>query len=155
MVCKLSTAQLSFRVAHLGLVILLSASRASIATAVEPTKEEIAAKSMWVDRNWRAGHETPPFSFDFQTAARSTFPQSWKRDEIERSVDQNRTELIITWTHEASGLEVRAEAIEYRDFPAIEWTVYFKNNGGKRTPLLQDITGLDLTLTRGDGGEFV
>ncbi|HMO84136.1 MAG TPA: alpha-galactosidase [Lacipirellulaceae bacterium] len=136
-------------------MILLSASRASIATAVEPTKEEIAAKSMWVDRNWRAGHETPPFSFDFQTAARSTFPQSWKRDEIERSVDQNRTELIITWTHEASGLEVRAEAIEYRDFPAIEWTVYFKNNGGKRTPLLQDITGLDLTLTRGDGGEFV
>ena len=55
----------------------------------------------------------------------------------------------MTWTDPASGLEVRCVAVDYADFLAAEWTVYFKNNGKQNTPILEQIQGLDVTLERG------
>ena len=43
----------------------------------------------------------------------------------------------------------------YADFPAAEWTVYFKNTGAKDTPLLEQVQGLDLRLERSAEGEFL
>jgi len=37
-------------------------------------------------------------------------------------------------------------AVDYADFPAFEWTVYFKNPGKQNTPILEKIQGLDVTL---------
>ncbi|MBL9128640.1 MAG: alpha-galactosidase, partial [Verrucomicrobiales bacterium] len=51
--------------------------------------------------------------------------------------------------HAPTGLEVRYVAVEYSDFPVVEWTVYFKNNGGADTPILEDILALDATFGRG------
>jgi alpha-galactosidase len=46
-------------------------------------------------------------------------------------------------------------AVAYRDFPAVEWTVYFKNSGDAATPILEGIQGLDTALARNGEGEFV
>jgi alpha-galactosidase len=54
-----------------------------------------------------------------------------------------------------TSLQLRCVAVEYADFPAIEWTLYFKNTGDKNTPILENIQGLDAAFQRGDGGEFV
>ena len=37
-------------------------------------------------------------------------------------------------------------AVEYRDFPTVEWTLYFKNTGTADTPILADIQALDATF---------
>jgi len=46
-------------------------------------------------------------------------------------------------------------AVEYHDFPTVEWTVYFRNTGTKDTPILADIQALDTSFRRGPKGEFL
>ena len=50
---------------------------------------------------------------------------------------------------------MRCVAVEYSDFPTVEWTVYFKNNGSADTPILSDIRSIDTRFERGAGGEFL
>ena len=60
-----------------------------------------------------------------------------------RRLDENRTEYVQTWTDAATGLQIRCVAIDYNDYPAVEWTVYLKNTGTKNTPVIEKIQGLD------------
>ncbi len=46
---------------------------------------------------------------------------------------------------------IRCVGIEYRDFPLVEWTLYFKNTGTADTPILADIQPLDLQIERPAG----
>ena len=46
---------------------------------------------------------------------------------------------------------VRCVGIEYRDFPTVEWTLYFKNTGVKDTPILENIQALDIRVERKAG----
>jgi alpha-galactosidase len=39
-------------------------------------------------------------------------------------------------------------AVEYRDFPTVEWTLYFKNTGAADTPILENVQALDTRLER-------
>jgi alpha-galactosidase len=45
-------------------------------------------------------------------------------------------------------------AVVYDDFPTVEWTVYFKNEGLKDTPILEKVDALDAQFERGLEGEF-
>jgi hypothetical protein len=38
-----------------------------------------------------------------------------------------------------TGIEVRCVAVEYSDYSAVDWTVYFKNTGTKNTSILKDL----------------
>jgi hypothetical protein len=61
----------------------------------------------------------------------------------------------MTFADPATGLVVTCRAIQYRDFPTVEWTIHIKNGGQEDTPILEDIQALDLRLRRGDKeGEF-
>ena len=42
-------------------------------------------------------------------------------------------------------------AVEYHDFPTVEWTLYFKNTGTADTPILEDIQALDVRLAARPG----
>src|SRR5262249_10515281 len=72
-----------------------------------------------------------------------------------RKLDSNRIQHSVTWTDPRTGLAVRVVGIEYRDYPAVEWTVFFKNNGTSNTPILKDIQALDVVFERGREGEFI
>ncbi len=65
----------------------------------------------------------------------------------------NHTEHVLTWTSDA--LQVRCVAVEYNDYPAVEWTVYLKNIGTASTPILEGIQGLDTRMSREPGSEFI
>ena len=45
--------------------------------------------------------------------------------------------------------------VEYSDYPAVEWTLWLKNNGTNNTPLLRQIHGLDTGFQKTGDGEFV
>ena len=51
----------------------------------------------------------------------------WKSDRRARKLDAQRTEHTLTWTDPKTRLEVRLVGVEYSDYPAVEWTAYFKN----------------------------
>jgi alpha-galactosidase len=64
------------------------------------------------------------------------------------------SERTLVWRDAATGLEVRCVAVEYHDYPTIEWTLHFRNGGTNDTPIIENIEALDIELDRGDTGEF-
>jgi alpha-galactosidase len=61
----------------------------------------------------------------------------------------------LTCTDPKTGLVLKCVAIEYKDFPTVEWTLYFKNTGSSDTPIIESIQALDIHLDRGPEGEFL
>ena len=87
-----------------------------------------------------------PFSFVYDGKKSSEFLTNWKTNRVSKKLDANRTLSTITYLDEKTGLEVSCEVTEFADFPAIEWVVYFKNNGTVDSPFIDDIHALDMTI---------
>jgi len=86
-----------------------------------------------------------PFSFRFGGQDSRDFLPRWKHStEITDAADGRRVSLKCV--DPETGLEVRADAVIYRDFPAIEWVLWLKNGGARPAPLLEDVRALDATL---------
>jgi alpha-galactosidase len=97
----------------------------------------------------------PPFSFVYDGRKSSELLKEWKREHSSRPRDAQRTERTLTWADARTGLQMRCVAVEYADFPTVEWTLHFKNTGTNDTPILSDIQALDLALNRSAEGEFI
>jgi len=89
---------------------------------------------------------TPPFSFTYGGKLSGELLKTWKVQRDSRKLDNYRTQRITTYSDPATGLEVCCEGIQYSDFPVIEWTLYFKNNGRKNTPVLENIQAIDTSF---------
>ncbi len=96
-----------------------------------------------------------PFSFQYADRPSTELLKLWEFDRQSRRLDENRTEHTLVYTDPRSGLVVRAVAVEYHDFPVVEWTLYFKNTGGNSTPILENIQALDTRFERDEDGEFI
>lgn len=115
-------------------------------------------KSQWVKThltNAEQGAKTLPFSFVYDGQPSADFLRTWPHKDETAVLDKNRTQRTSRWTDPKTGLEVRWVATEYADYPAVEWTVYFKNTGKSNTPILENIQGIDTTFHRKAEGEFV
>jgi alpha-galactosidase len=97
----------------------------------------------------------PPFAFRYGDRPSSELLKTWEFSRRERRLDSNRTEYVLTYRDPKTGLVVRCEAIAYADFPTVEWTVYFKNEGTQNTPILEKIQALDTQFERHPEGEFI
>lgn len=96
-----------------------------------------------------------PLSFRYGGQASDDLLPIWRVQTTRRNLDERRTEYTFTWADPKTLLEVRCVAVEYRDFPVVEWTLFFKNNSSIDTPVLESIQALDANLERGSRGEFV
>jgi alpha-galactosidase len=96
-----------------------------------------------------------PFSFRYEGRPAADLLREWLVRRESRKVDEHRIEHLLTWSHPSSNLVVRAAVVEYQSFPAVEWTLFFRNAGKARTGLVEDIQALDTDFSRGGGGEFV
>ena len=96
----------------------------------------------------------PPFVFKYSGKSSTDSLKDWRLARSSRELDARRIEHTLTYTDQATGLQVRCIAVGYRDFPTVEWTIYFKNTGQAETPILSDIQALDLRLQRPSRGEF-
>ncbi len=97
----------------------------------------------------------PPFSFTYDGKPSAELLKSWEIRRETANRDDQRTQHVTTYTDAKTGLQVRWVAIEYGDFPTVEWTLYFKNTGSTDTPILTDIQALDSRFERNSEGEFV
>ncbi len=110
-------------------------------------REPIKQKNEWVGRNLLDEKSNPPFSFTYGGKPSADLLSAWERKVVETKLDEARTERVLTWTDPATGLAVRCRVVEYRDFPVVEWTTWFRNAGKVETPILADIQGLDVAFT--------
>jgi alpha-galactosidase len=97
----------------------------------------------------------PPFSFVYGGRPSAELLKQWPVQRSTRHLDERRTEYTSVYTDPATHLEVRCVAVAYGDFPTSEWTVYFKNGGSQRTPILENIQALDTRFDGSTQGAFL
>ena len=140
---------------------------------IKAMQSELSARDEWVKEH--IAGDVPPFSFMYGKRPSASFLQTWNRS-FTQSVDADTgagtgscgadtcagadigagagtggcgaTRYTASWADPETGLEVTCKAVSYPGYPAIEWTVYFKNNGTEDTPILEDIQGMDIVIKR-------
>lgn len=95
-----------------------------------------------------------PFSFVYGGRSSREILATWER-QSSRALDASAARETIAWREPATGLELRCEIVAYQDFPVVEWTLYFKNGGSEKTPIVEDIRALDARFVRSEPGRFV
>ncbi|MBI2842940.1 MAG: alpha-galactosidase [Armatimonadetes bacterium] len=160
------------RMARLPVVAGIALCLAVPALGLAPTADELS-----LSRNWAAAKlqgslggaqqnaglaivdsVEPPFSFVYGGQSSTDLLKTWKVERSTRKLDKNRAQYTCTYTDPKTGLVVRCVAVEYSDYPTVEWTVYFKNAGSADTPILENIQALDIRLrqdTSTQDNEFV
>ena len=99
---------------------------------------------------WNAIFPAPPNSRSLLCLAGETIngiPAAWQPLEQRRRVDANIIERVFEGNDPATGLNVRVECTEYKDYPVVEWVAWFTNTGNQPTPLLQDILAMDASFS--------
>ena len=108
-----------------------------------------------VDSREKASDTKPFFSFVYAGQPSSQCLDSWNRSWGETYLDADRTQHTLTYTDPQTGLVVRCDAVKWENYPIVEWTLYFKNEGATDTPLIESIQALDVTFERGPDGEYL
>jgi alpha-galactosidase len=109
-------------------------------------------------KSWEASHlgqnAALPFSFTYDGKASAELLPKWRSETAEKKLDSSRLQLTVTYTDPRTGLAVRLVAIDYADYPTVEWKLYLKNTSSADTPIIADLKALDVTFRRGQG-EFL
>jgi alpha-galactosidase len=120
------------------------------AGAVPPTPVEMAEARQWAAAKFvdagKTGSAETFFSFTYDGKPSAGFLGMWDLKRTVRPLDAQRTEHTLTYFDSKSGLLIRCVGVENHAFPTVEWTLYFKNTGGKDTPILSDIQALDAII---------
>ncbi len=87
----------------------------------------------------------PPFSFKYGGQFSSTLLRTWKYSHETTNLSDRRI-IKANWTDPLTGLAVSALVTLYKRYPAVDWVLYFENQGKKDTPIIANIQALDLTL---------
>jgi alpha-galactosidase len=80
----------------------------------------------------------PPFAFVYGGKPSATFIGNWSVTSEERTEGQKLVRTVV-YTDPATGLRITAVYTIYRDFPAAEWVVRFKNMGRAATPIIEKV----------------
>ncbi|MHB0961296.1 MAG: alpha-galactosidase [Pirellulaceae bacterium] len=94
-----------------------------------------------------------PFSFLYGGTPSANLITDWEQKVATQDLDGQRA-AQTTWLKDPkTGLSVRCVLTVYRDFPAVEWVLYFKNEGTTDTFLLENIQALDAVFPSAASGD--
>ncbi|HLZ08021.1 MAG TPA: alpha-galactosidase, partial [Chloroflexota bacterium] len=123
--------------------------------------EQVVDSRLTPVRRWLAAPDDgepvmPPISFSVGDRQLAGILGEWSCETaVELVAADERSRTTVTYRDLQSGLVARCEVVEYADFPAIEWTPHFRNDGGSDSPILAEIQALDLTFERKGDPEFL
>ena len=92
-----------------------------------------------------------PFSFRYDDKDSREFLAGWDFVTTEKRLDATRTLRVHKYVDPQSGLEVRCEATLFKNHPAVEWVLRFRNTEGRTTPIISDVQALDTVLSNPTG----
>jgi alpha-galactosidase len=133
---------------------LVSSATSGPVPAEMVTPGEMAVAHSWMTGRFR-GTPDVPFSFTYDGRPSADLLRTWEFKYSFRRLDELRRERVLIYTDPKTGLVVRCVVVTYRDYPVVEWTLYFKNTGSGDTLILADIRALDVRFERNSEGEFV
>jgi alpha-galactosidase len=88
----------------------------------------------------------PPCSMRVDGRPLAELIGSWKRTHSAATDADGVRRDTLTLTDPASGLECRLEFLRRPGSPAVEWVTVLTNRGSQRSPLLENLRSLDLSL---------
>jgi alpha-galactosidase len=118
--------------------------------SAEAIPAESQQERLWIEAHLGTGGGSGgqlPFSFIYGGQTSAQLLSSWPKTITSKQLDPNRRQITITWTDPKTGLEVTCRAVEFSDYPALEWTVFLKNTGHADTPILEKIEAIDSTIS--------
>lgn len=116
--------------------------------------EEVMANE-WIAQAFTGSNPVPPISFTYNGASSTSFLPTWNFSRTKTELEANRTQWTLVYTEPENGpLQVACQVIEYHDYPAAEWVVWFENHGSTDTPILENIQALDATFGSNSSGDF-
>src|ERR1035438_7987762 len=80
--------------------------------------------------------------------------RGWSSTQTVIAIDSQIIQKTMIYTNPSTALRVTCQEIEYSDFPAEEWVMYFEKIGARDTPILEHVNAADITLNHGGEGEF-
>jgi alpha-galactosidase len=115
---------------------------------IQPNQTKL--EDMELIRTWTGNFskepENLPISFDLNGKRITGIPNSWNPQRMRRRIDANLIETIFESREPNTGLTIRVEGLEYLDYPVVEWTAWFTNQGEQPTGLLSNIQAFDKTI---------
>ena len=90
----------------------------------------------------------PPFSFRYGDKTFAELLPLLARESKSTRLDDARMQHELRFREPETGLEIRCVAVEYLDYPTVEWTLHFRNAGEKDTPIISDVAALDTLFSR-------
>lgn len=138
----------------------------AILSGVVPMAEDFVERDAWVAAKFLGeqkelpagakGYDVQPFlSFIYDGKPSSEFLGNWRLKRASKKLDAVRTQYTLTYTDPVTRLEVRCVGVVWKDYPTVEWTVYFENKGKSDTPILQSLQAIDTIFERNADGEFL
>ncbi len=122
-----------------GIILAASASWAAFDPASTHDGDNLAAfVSAHVERT-----DAPPFSFNYDGKPSSSFIGKWVVTSKTESAG-TKTLKTVVYSDPATGLRLTAVFTTFRDFPAVEWVIRFKNEGPAATPIIDDVLITDV-----------
>ena len=82
--------------------------------------------------------EKIPLSFRLGSRIIRGIPESFNPQVERKHIDTTMYQTIVTGRNR-SGLEIRAEYIQYNDYPMVEWVAYITNKGKSNTAQISDL----------------
>ena len=94
-------------------------------------------------------YQDAPVDFRYGGKPAANLLGAWEKRVETREAGDGVTVCETRWRDPETGLECVLEMKHFADFAAAEWVWRFRNGGGKDTPILEDIRGLDVTWPMG------
>lgn len=133
-------------------VFAISLAQTSPKGSVPNTAEKTVAKK-WIEHNF-AKQKSPVFSFKYDGKPSGTLLSNWKMDYHTSKINPLQTKYNLTWSDPQTRLKIVCTAVEFADFPAVEWVLELVNEGAADTPILEEILPADLMLFPPDAKPF-
>lgn len=90
-----------------------------------------------------------PFSFTYGGKSSNALLPGWRHERKSVRVTADEEQITETWSEPNGPLTVRMEAKRYRDYPAVEWLLYFENRGDRDTAIIASINSMDSVIGPG------
>ncbi|MEW5901023.1 MAG: alpha-galactosidase [Acidobacteriota bacterium] len=139
----------------IGLIMSWSLVGAAAGSQLAPSyAQEMKKAEAFFNGHFSEGRK-PPFSFIYGGRPSASFLAQWKYAAEVRRSDVSRSELVRSYTDPRTGLAVEAACTVYRDYPAVEWVLKFKNTSSSNTALMESIKAVDVEFPFSSRGDFV
>jgi alpha-galactosidase len=129
--------------------LLVVMAAAVVVNAVEVSKNDMAdAKKFMAQKFDIKTSAEPVFSFMYDGKSSKDFLKNWNFESKSVSLDKNRKQTTFIYTDPATKLQARCVAVQWLNFPVVEWTVYLKNKSNVKTPVIRKLRAINTTINQ-------